>query len=96
MRTFREYVFKDVQICSRTVCFDRTVHPLNNQSNLVKNTKYNVITFIPKVLYNQFKFFFNLFFLVTALTQLIEILKVGLFITFIGPLAMVLGLTMGK
>lgn len=38
---------------------------------MVKNTKYNILTFVPKVLYNQFKFFFNLFFLVTALTQLI-------------------------
>ena len=51
---------------------------------------------MPKVLYNQFKFFFNLFFLVTALTQLIEVLRVGLFITFIGPLALVLALTMAK
>ncbi len=37
-----------------------------------------------------------MFFLVTALTQLIEILRVGLFITYIGPLIMVLTLTMGK
>lgn len=32
----------------------------------------------------------------TALTQLVEILRVGLFITFIGPLIMVLSLTMAK
>ena len=48
------------------------------------------------VLYNQFKFFFNMFFLVNALTQLIEVLRVGLFITYIGPLIMVLSLTMAK
>lgn len=62
----------------------------------MKNTKYNLFTFIPKVLYNQFKFFFNLFFLVTALSQLIEVFRVGLFVTFIGPLVLVLSLTMGK
>ena len=44
---------------------------INYQNNIVKNTKYNIITFIPLVLYNQFKFFFNMFFLVTALSQLI-------------------------
>lgn len=48
------------------------------------------------MLYNQFKFFFNMFFLLTALSQLIEILRVGLFITYIGPLLMVLSLTMAK
>ncbi len=51
---------------------------------------------MPKVLYNQFKFFFNMFFLLTALSQLIEILRVGLFITYIGPLLLVLSLTMAK
>lgn len=62
----------------------------------MKNTKYNVFNFIPKVLYNQFKFFYNMFFLINALTQLVEILRVGLFITYIGPLIMVLTLTMCK
>lgn len=72
------------------------MEPINYQTNIVKNTKYNLFTFIPKVLYNQFKFFYNMFFLITALTQLIEILRVGLFITYIGPLIMVLTLTMSK
>lgn len=55
-----------------------------------------MFNFIPKVLYNQFKFFYNMFFLINALTQLVEILRVGLFITYIGPLIMVLTLTMCK
>lgn len=46
-------------------------------SNKLSNTKYNVITFIPVVLFNQFKFFFNLFFLMIAVSQFIEILRVG-------------------
>ena len=85
-----------MQNCPRKIDLRGGCEPKNYQNNIVKNTKYNVITFVPKVLYNQFKFFFNLFFLVTALTQLIEVLRVGLFITFIGPLIMVLSLTMGK
>jgi phospholipid-translocating ATPase len=72
------------------------VEPVNYQKNIVKNTKYNIITFVPVVLFNQFKFFLNLFFLLTALTQLVPILKVGLIITYLGPLALVLTLTMVK
>ena len=95
-KKFKEYCCKDVQLTKRRVTLNGTVDPQNYQNNLVKNTKYNLFTFVPKVLYNQFKFFFNLFFLITALTQLVEILRVGLFITYIGPLALVLSLTMGK
>jgi len=46
--------------------------------NKLNNQKYSVLTFIPVVLYNEFRFFFNLFFLVTALSQLIPILKIGM------------------
>ncbi|KNC69453.1 hypothetical protein SARC_18038, partial [Sphaeroforma arctica JP610] len=38
-------------------------------SNVVCNQKYNVVTFLPMVLYEQFKFFFNLYFLIVALSQ---------------------------
>jgi phospholipid-translocating ATPase len=75
---------------------DGQVSPSNTQRNLVKNTKYNLITFVPVVLFNQFKFFLNMFFLLTALTQLIPALKVGLIITYLGPLLLVLTLTMAK
>lgn len=68
---FKQSIFKEVQTCKRTIYFNGKVEPINTQDNLVKNTKYNIITFLPKVLFNQFKFFFNMFFLVTALTQLI-------------------------
>ena len=64
-------MFKAVQTTPRTIYFNGECSPKNYQNNIVKNTKYNVVTFIPLVLYNQFKFFFNMFFLVTALTQLI-------------------------
>jgi hypothetical protein len=43
----------------------------------VRNQKYNLFTFLPMVLYEQFKFFFNLYFLLVALSQFIPALKIG-------------------
>lgn len=51
--------------------------PKRHVNNKIDNTKYNIITFIPVVLFHQFKFFFNLFFLLICLSQLIPPLKVG-------------------
>lgn len=38
--------------------------------NLVKNTKYTIFSFIPILVFNQFRHFMNLFFLVLAIIQL--------------------------
>ena len=65
-------------------------------TNRMNNQKYNILTFIPKVLYNEFKFFFNLFFLVIALSQFVPFLKVGFLFTYIAPLAFVLVVTLIK
>lgn len=48
-------------------------------ANIVRNQKYNFATFVPLVLYEQFKFFFNLYFLLVALSQFIPALKIGRF-----------------
>jgi phospholipid-translocating ATPase len=48
------------------------------------------------VCYQQFQYFFNLFFLITALSQFIPALKVGLMFSFVAPLVLVLALTMLK
>jgi hypothetical protein len=40
-----------------------------------RNQKYSIITFIPLVLFNQFKFFLNLFFLIMACSQFIPVLR---------------------
>ena len=45
--------------------------------NVVRNQKYNVVTFLPLVFYEQFKFFFNLYFLLVALSQFVPALKIG-------------------
>jgi len=54
------------------------------------------LTFIPVVLYHQFKFFFNLFFLLICLSQLFPPLKVGFLFTYVAPLAFVLVITLMK
>ncbi|KIY64966.1 phospholipid-translocating P-type ATPase [Cylindrobasidium torrendii FP15055 ss-10] len=65
-------------------------------ANIIRNQKYNVVTFLPIVFYEQFKFFFNLYFLLVALSQFIPALKIGFIATYIAPLAFVLFVTMGK
>jgi len=54
------------------------------------------LTILPKVLLNQFKFFYNLFFLLISLSQFIPALKVGYTFTYIAPLAFVLTITLLK
>ncbi|KAG5842195.1 hypothetical protein ANANG_G00175080 [Anguilla anguilla] len=61
--------------------------------NAIKNQKYNIITFIPGVLYHQFKFFLNLYFLVVACSQFVPSLQVGYLYTYWGPLCLVLAVT---
>ncbi|ODN83796.1 phospholipid-translocating ATPase [Cryptococcus wingfieldii CBS 7118] len=65
-------------------------------ANVVRNQKYSIITFVPIVFYEQFKFFFNFYFLVVALSQFIPALKIGYIVTYVAPLAFVLAVTMGK
>lgn len=64
--------------------------------NIVSNAKYTAITFLPITLYNEFSFFFNMYFLLVALSQAIPALRIGYLSTYIGPLAFVLMITMGK
>ena len=80
----------------RTIRLDGTVFPPNSVTNAINNRKYTVVSFIPMVLLNQFKLFFNLFFLLLALSQFIPPLKVGLLFSYIAPLIFVLTLTMFK
>lgn len=65
-------------------------------SNKVENHKYNFITFIPLVLFNQFKFFGNQFYLIMTITQFIDVLKVGFLFSYFAPLLIVLVVAMAK
>ncbi|XP_036086063.1 probable phospholipid-transporting ATPase IIB isoform X3 [Rousettus aegyptiacus] len=64
--------------------------------NIIKNQKYNVFTFIPGVLYEQFKFFLNLYFLVVSCSQFVPALKIGYLYTYWAPLGFVLAVTITR
>ncbi|XP_073925706.1 probable phospholipid-transporting ATPase IIB isoform X3 [Castor canadensis] len=64
--------------------------------NAIKNQKYNVFTFIPGVLYEQFKFFLNLYFLVVSCSQFVPALKIGYLYTYWAPLGFVLAVTITR
>ncbi|KAI9808558.1 MAG: hypothetical protein M1825_003707 [Sarcosagium campestre] len=65
-------------------------------ANLISNAKYTSWNFLPLTLYNEFSFFFNLYFLLVALSQIIPDLRIGYLSTYIAPLAFVLAITLGK
>lgn len=80
----------------RTIYLNGSTKPSSFGTNKLNNQKYSIITFLPKLLYNEFKFFFNMFFLLIAMSQFVPFLKVGLMVTYIAPLAFVLVVTMLK
>lgn len=78
----------------RVVKPKRMMYPPVPTDNHIKNTKYNLITFLPGFFYNQFKYFFNFYYLCLCLSQFVEELKIGFLFTYIGPLAFVLFLSL--
>ena len=67
-------------------------HPPNS----ISNAKYNVWTFLPLTLYNEFSLFLNLYFLLVALSQIVPALRIGYLSTYVAPLVFVLSVTLGK
>jgi phospholipid-translocating ATPase len=65
-------------------------------ANAVSNAKYTPWSFVPRILFNEFRFFVNLYFLLVALSQVIPALRIGYLSTYIAPLAFVIFVTMGK
>lgn len=64
--------------------------------NIVSNAKYTPWSFLPRTLYNEFSFFFNIYFLLVALSQIIPILRIGYMSSYIAPLAFVVSISLGK
>jgi phospholipid-translocating ATPase len=64
--------------------------------NIISNAKYTAWSFLPVTLYNEFSFFFNMYFLLVALSQVIPALRIGYLSTYVAPLAFVLVITLGK
>eukprot|EP00474_Spongospora_subterranea_P000740 CRZ01198.1 hypothetical protein [Spongospora subterranea] len=69
---------------------------LSFPANRIRNQKYSLISFFPLVLYDQFRYFFNLYFLVVACSQVIPELQVGVLFTYVAPLVFVVSVTMSK
>ena len=89
--------FKRVDTTSqRIVYFNNPTLNITNWSNKEENNKYNLITFVPIVLFNQFKQFGNFFYLIMSITQFFPDLKVGFLFTYISPLAFVVCVSMAK
>lgn len=80
----------------RYIHLNGKVEPRIKTKNLIRNQKYNIFTFVPLVLFNQFKYFFNFFYLLISVSQFVPALKVGFLFTYISPLIFVLLLTMVK
>jgi phospholipid-transporting ATPase len=74
--------------------------PANSANRYVDNhistAKYNIATFLPKFLFEQFSKFANLFFLFTAALQQIPNISPTNRYTTIGPLILVLAVSAGK
>ena len=88
---------KKVDTTSRRMVYfsDQTLN-ITNWSNKEENNKYNIITFLPLTLFNQFRQFGNLFYLILTITQFFPSLAVGFLFTYIAPLSFVVAVSMGK
>ncbi|KAK9090419.1 hypothetical protein Sjap_023596 [Stephania japonica] len=84
---------------SRVVYCNEPDHPdakrLNYRGNYVSTTKYTVLNFIPKALFEQFRRVANLYFLVVACVSFSPLAPYTA-ISIVVPLVVVIGATMGK
>uniref|UniRef100_A0A1S3Y2N3 Phospholipid-transporting ATPase n=1 Tax=Nicotiana tabacum TaxID=4097 RepID=A0A1S3Y2N3_TOBAC len=86
--------------------FSRVVHcnqphlhekkPLKYCSNHISTTKYNIITFLPKALFEQFRRVANLYFLMAAIVSATTNLSPFSAFSMVAPLVFVVGLSMAK
>ncbi|KAF2478893.1 putative aminophospholipid-translocating P4-type ATPase [Neohortaea acidophila] len=70
--------------------------PIRFPLNAVSHAKYTAYSFLPRTLYNEFKLFLNMYFLLVAVSQILPALRIGYLSTYIAPLAFVISVTLGK
>lgn len=70
-------------------------HPVQYASNWVSTTKYNLVTFFPKALYEQFRRMANVYFLLAAALSLTPVSPFSAS-SLIAPLVFVVGVSMVK
>ncbi|MCO5593987.1 hypothetical protein L7F22_048006 [Adiantum nelumboides] len=81
---------------SRVVLIGRQdEHPVRYPSNWVSTTKYNLLTFFPKALYEQFRRIANIYFLLAAALSLTPVSPFSAS-SLIAPLVFVVGVSMVK
>ena len=74
----------------RVLKLDKTTYPPIYTSNEINNQNYTWYNFLPKFFYNQFKYFYNVYYLALCVSQMIPQLQIGLLFCYVGPLAFVL------
>ena len=84
------------QVNKKIVFFKDTELNYTDFSNKVENHKYNLLSFIPVVIFNQFKQFGNFFYLIMTITQFFPALTVGFLFSYLSPLVIVVGASMLK
>uniref|UniRef100_A0ABD2XC76 Phospholipid-transporting ATPase n=1 Tax=Trichogramma kaykai TaxID=54128 RepID=A0ABD2XC76_9HYME len=84
---------KEKELRARTIAIGQPLHE-KFPTNVIRNQKYSIITFLPMVLFQQFKFFLNLYFLLMAISQFIPDIRIGYLYTYWGPLCFVLAVTL--
>jgi phospholipid-translocating ATPase len=87
---------EDDPSAARVISVGATSQTTRFPPNVVSNAKYTPWSFLPITLYNEFSFFFNMYFLLVALSQVIPALRIGYLMTYVAPLAFVLTITLGK
>ena len=85
--------FSRVVHCNDPEGFDTTV--FNYASNYVSTTKYNVATFLPKSLFEQFRRVANLYFLICAILSFTSLSPYSP-VSNVVPLVVVMGVSMAK
>ena len=99
LRKFRNCFWRREKYTSRTLELpieERDQRKRRFPPNVIRNQKYTIFSFLFIILYEQFRFFFNLYFLLVALSQTLSVLQIGYRFTYIAPLTFVLMLTIGK
>ncbi|KAH7865009.1 hypothetical protein Vadar_001117 [Vaccinium darrowii] len=81
---------------SRIVYCNESSHHLRKPcSNHISTTKYNVITFLPKAIFEQFRRVANLYFLITTCLSFTKYSPFS-YLTMLAPLAFVVSISMAK
>eukprot|EP01054_Gregarina_sp_Poly1_P010203 Gregarina_sp_Poly_1__10202@NODE_704_length_6682_cov_70_537566_g531_i0_p1_GENE_NODE_704_length_6682_cov_70_537566_g531_i0NODE_704_length_6682_cov_70_537566_g531_i0_p1_ORF_typecomplete_len1111_score153_04PhoLip_ATPase_C/PF16212_5/1_4e03PhoLip_ATPase_C/PF16212_5/6_5e47Hydrolase/PF00702_26/1_4e36E1E2_ATPase/PF00122_20/2_1e22Cation_ATPase/PF13246_6/9_5e17Cation_ATPase/PF13246_6/2_4e02PhoLip_ATPase_N/PF16209_5/3_7e15PhoLip_ATPase_N/PF16209_5/9_4e03Hydrolase_3/PF08282_12/0_00055HAD/PF12710_7/6_9e03HAD/ len=70
--------------------------PENFELNKIRNQKYSIVSFLPLTLVNQFRYFFNIFYLVVGVSQLCPQFQIGPLFTYLAPLGFVVSMSLAK